>query len=261
MLLENPVIWYFILFHVAIGLLSRKIASAVWYRKEDERMREVVGRYMPSLVHATLSTFWDFVPGIFGGADPLCNLFGNSGAYFIADMIVDRDPDYFFHHLAPLLWGEALLRTGANYHHSVRCIRIIEAGNVIAHTAAIITGRSGEYFHAVNTFSFWVSRPLSMPDGFLAWYADILPEKQYSLFGLIVLGSFFATFYINGKWMIKMCMPREKAKKEGKETNGKTNGKTNETSTNGTTNGKTNGNVGKAETKRVTKGKKLKSTK
>jgi len=211
-------------------------------------MREVFGRYIPSLVHASLSAFWDFVPECLGGGDSFYNLFGNSAGYFLADMIVDQDPAYYPHHIAPLLWGEAILRCGANIHHSVRCIRFNEAGNVIAHTAAILTGRSGKLFHVINTLSFWISRPLSMPDGFWAWYIDVPPEQQYTPFGLVLLASFFVTFYINGKWMIKMITPREKKDRKVSEEKEKT-----------TENGKTNGNI-IGQTKRD-KGKKLKSTK
>jgi hypothetical protein len=144
-------------------------------------------------------------------------------------MLIDRDPNYYIHHLAPLLWGEALQRTGSSIHHSVLTIRICEVGNVFAHTAALLTGRSGSIFHWINTLSFWISRPISMVHGFLAWYEDCPYDQQFTPFGLFLLASFVATFYINGKWMIKMCMPREKdlKKREEKEeeTNGKTDGK------------------------------------
>jgi len=198
------------LFYVLVGLASRKIAGLVWHRKEDEKMREIFGRYTPSLVHASLSAFWDFVPAAIGGGVEFNNLFANYAGYFLGDMIVDQDPDYYFHHIAPLLWGEALFRSGANLHHSVRCIRIIELGNVFAHTAALLTGRSGLLFHRINTISFWISRPASMPDGFLAWYTDVPIENRWTPFGLVVLASCIVTFYINGKWMIKMIRPREK---------------------------------------------------
>jgi len=225
--------WWAILFYIVVGIASRKIAAAIWHRKEDEKMREIIGRYTPSLIHASLSVFWDFVPVSLGGGDDAHNLYGNSGGYFIGDMLVDQDPAYYLHHLAPLVWGEALVRSGASLHHSVRCIRIVEAGNVFAHTAALLTGRSGRTFHWINTVSFWLSRPLSMPDGFFAWSVDVPPEEQYSPYGLIVLAMFVVTFYINGKWMIKMCMPREKDKKkaelqaenDAKLTNRKANGK------------------------------------
>jgi len=209
------------LFYIVLGISTRTIAAIVWHREEDKKVREIFGRYIPSLVHASFSVFWIFVPEMFGGGDDMYNMYGNSGGYFIGDMLIDQDPEYVLHHIAPILWGEAIFRTGSDMYHSMRCIQIVEAGNVVAHTAALITHRSGPYFHKINTISFWISRPLSMPDGFLAWYVGVPLENRYRPFGLILLAMFVLTFYINGKWMLKMVSHRERPeKRETKESQG-----------------------------------------
>eukprot|EP01124_Arcella_intermedia_P012748 TRINITY_DN1910_c0_g1_i1.p1 TRINITY_DN1910_c0_g1~~TRINITY_DN1910_c0_g1_i1.p1 ORF type:complete len:257 (+),score=20.09 TRINITY_DN1910_c0_g1_i1:76-846(+) len=211
MVAQLEMFWWGLLFHTAVGLIPRAFALYMWPSNSPYhlRKRDVVGRYTPSLVHAFVSAFWNWiVPPQYSAG--YINLMFNSGGYFIADMVIDHDPDYIIHHLAPLFWGECLMRTNTVFFYSILCIRTVELGNVFAHTAAIATNRSGKLFHRVNTLSFWISRPLSMIPGFLAWTHDIPDEDRFGFWGLMVLLCFVVTFYINGKWMIKMITPRPK---------------------------------------------------
>jgi hypothetical protein len=99
----------------------------------------------------------------------------HSVAYFLADLVCDRDPDYVLHHLAPIAHSEMLLRSGAascwtfaraactdvgcsfragaKLGYSRLFLGTAEAGNIIAHSFSLITLRSGPLFHKVRCLS------------------------------------------------------------------------------------------------------------
>jgi hypothetical protein len=45
-----------------------------------------------------------------------------------------------------------MLRVGAKFWHTMRAGWIMEYGNVVAHTAAVLTYRKGPVFHKINTW-------------------------------------------------------------------------------------------------------------
>jgi len=132
----------------------------------------------------------------------------HSLGYFLGDLVVDRDPDYILHHVGPILHSECMLQVGAKFWHTMRAGWIMEAGNVVAHTAAVLTFRKGPVFHKINTWSFWISRPASYYDGFMAWYSDIPEERRWTLMGIIPLLGILGVYYSNTKWMMAMCRKR-----------------------------------------------------
>jgi hypothetical protein len=218
------------LFYVVIGIGARIVAQKIWTRDNEEeanekgfisenRKRETFGRWTPSLIHATLASVMATIAGLgLMSTDIISNedVIMHSLGYFIGDLVVDRDPEYFAHHVGPLLHCECMLRLGALFWHTMRAGWIMEYGNVVAHSAALITWRKGKTWHLINTWSFWISRPLSYYDGFMAWYRDIPEEKRWTLLGIIPLIGILGVYYSNTKWMIKMCRTRP-PKKTGKK--------------------------------------------
>lgn len=211
-----------LMFYIIIGIGARVVSRRIWKKDNEEaataggfisenRKRETFGRWTPSLIHATLASVFATIAG-FGllSSDIISNedVIMHSLGYFIGDLVVDRDPEYFAHHVGPLLHCECMLRLGALFWHTMRAGWIMEYGNVVAHSAALITWRKGKTWHLINTWSFWISRPLSYYDGFMAWFRDIPEEKRWTLLGIIPLIGIIGVYYSNTKWMIKMCRPR-----------------------------------------------------
>jgi len=210
---------------IASYLYPKKISSTLMTEKEIEReaendkTRETIGRYTPSLIHSYICTGL-YLLLVFSEDYGLNKMLieqwmmGHTFGYFIGDMIVDRDPDYFLHHIAPLIHGEILLRAGAyNYffhsgvfslYHSARCLAFIEIGNMISHTVAMGTNRTGHIYHFFLVASLWISRPVSLYDGFHSWLTDLPEENKYQPYGLILLFCITLTYAINLGWMYKM---------------------------------------------------------
>jgi len=238
-------------FYVIIGVGARIVSKRIWSGDNEveaeekgfiseNRKRETFGRWTPSLVHATLASICATIAGlglmssnIISNEDVIMHSLG----YFIGDLIVDRDPEYFAHHVGPLLHCECMLRLGALFWHTMRAGWIMEIGNVVAHSAALITWRKGKTWHSINTWSFWISRPLSYYDGFMAWYRDIPEEKRWTLLGIIPLIGILGVYYSNTKWMIKMCRPRQQKKTHKKVDAAKVEVTNATPSTNASTNG------------------------
>jgi hypothetical protein len=218
----KPVFLWSFVFYVVIGLGFRQLVKVIWparKRKADEpstpqddlnfRKRDTVGRWMPSLIHATAATVSATLAAYFGGSlitneDVIMHSLG----YFMGDLVVDRDPGYIVHHVGPVIHAEVMLRLGAHFWHTMRAGWIMEAGNIVAHSAAVLTFRRGSTFHLINTVSFWISRPASYYDGFMAWYSDIPASVRYTWLGLIPLISILGVYHSNTMWMIKMCKRR-----------------------------------------------------
>jgi hypothetical protein len=220
-LLSEPVFIWSLIFYIVISIVSREIVKRIWVGDNDaeaeaggfasnSRKRDTVGRWVPSLIHATVASLSATV-AVFVAGSGITNeeVAMHSLGYFLGDLIVDRDPDYFLHHVGPLIHGECMLRLGAKYWHTMRAGWIMEVGNVVAHTAAVLTYRKGPVFHKINTWSFWLSRPLSYYDGFMAWYADIPESRRWTLMGIIPLIGILGVYYSNTKWMIQMCRKRK----------------------------------------------------
>jgi len=218
----KPVFLWSCLFYVVIGLGFRQLVKFIWpprKRNTNEpstpqddlnfRKRDTVGRWMPSLIHATVAavsaTLAAYTSGtLISNEDVIMHSLG----YFMGDLVVDRDPGYIVHHVGPVIHAEVMLRLGAHFWHTMRAGWIMEAGNVVAHTAAVLTFRRGPTFHLINTVSFWISRPASYYDGFMAWYSDIPASVRYTWLGLIPLISILGVYHSNTMWMIKMCKKR-----------------------------------------------------
>jgi hypothetical protein len=250
-------------FYVVIGVGARIVAKRIWTGDNEEeanekgfvsdnRKRETFGRWTPSLIHATIASIIATIAGLgLMSSDIISNedVIMHSLGYFIGDLIVDRDPEYFAHHVGPLLHCECMLRLGALFWHTMRAGWIMEYGNVVAHSAALITMRKGRTWHLINKWSFWISRPLSYYDGFMAWYRDIPEEKRWTLLGIIPLIGILGVYYSNTKWMIKMCKSRPPKKPTGGKTAPKViDGTTPPPVSNGhaTTEASTNGHVKQA---------------
>src|SRR5947208_14621192 len=95
------------------------------YNSEMRRRQSVMARYPASWLHAVLSvsfsivaiceandvvdapkiTFWFVIMHSFG--------------YFISDILVDRDPVYVAHHLAPMVAVEILVRYHGSFYHAI----------------------------------------------------------------------------------------------------------------------------------------------
>jgi len=212
----------FLIFYTIIGLGSRFIAKKYFpltskenehlYSESEKKMMmrryETYCRWPTSLIHAIMSACLitlqklDYIP------IEVAEM--NMNAYFLIDSIIDQDFEYFLHHLSPMISIELMHRMGASIYHSTNCYYVIEIGNVFAHSAAIITLRSGKVFHKINTLSFWISRPISMVDMILIWKNDIPIEKRFTAAGLGVLVSVLIVYSCNIRWMIKMILPRKK---------------------------------------------------
>jgi len=222
-LLSRPVFLYCLVFYIVISIASREIVKRIWVGDNDaeaeaggfvsnSRKRDTVGRWVPSLIHATVASIsctlagFSLVPeSVVSNEDAIMHSLG----YFLGDLIVDRDPDYILHHVGPLLHSECMLRLGAKFWHTMRAGWIMEVGNVVAHSAAVLTFRKGPVFHKINTWSFWISRPLSYYDGFMAWYADIPEAGRWTWMGIIPLIGILGVYYSNTKWMAQMCRKRK----------------------------------------------------
>jgi len=234
LLLSRNVFLYSLVFYIVISIISRQIVKAVWPGNNNaeaeaggfisqHRKRDTVGRWTPSLIHATLATIGATCAGlslipesIVSNEDVIMHSLG----YFLGDLLVDRDPDYILHHVGPLLHSECMLRVGAKFWHTMRAGWIMEGGNVVAHTAAVLTFRKGPVFHKINTWSFWISRPASYYDGFMAWYADIPESLRWTLLGVIPLIGIVGVYYSNTKWMFQMCRTRKPKPKPVSPSNG-----------------------------------------
>jgi len=187
--------------------------------------RETIGRYTPSWIHSFICVSLYGYLLIHQSDIGIDNrrvleqwILGNSFGYFIGDMIVDRDPAYYLHHIAPIIHGEILLRaggyeyffgstavSGSALYHGGRCLAIIEFGNLISHTAAFLTFRTGSVYHFFLASSLYISRICSMYDGFQSWNSD-LGEKKYSAPGLVLLASITLTYMVNIRWMYMMVV-------------------------------------------------------
>jgi len=212
----EQVFLYSFVFYVIIGLFARWIVKKVWPGKDAFSMRkkDSVGRWSPSLVHALIATLTATCAGLeLVPADVISNqdVIMHSLGYFMGDLVVDHDPDYIVHHVGPVVHAEVMLRLGAQFWHCMRAGWIMEAGNVVAHTAAVLTFRRGPVFHAINTWSFWISRPASYYDGFMAWFSDVPAEVRFTWLGMIPLISILGVYHANTKWMIQMCRARPQA--------------------------------------------------
>jgi len=221
--LEPVFLWSFA-FYVVTGLGFRALVLRVWpprILKDGEpktpadildfKKRDSVGRWSPSLIHAsiasvicTLAGFSLVSESVISNQDVIMHSLG----YFMGDLVVDRDPGYVVHHVGPVIHAEVMLRLGAHFWHTMRAGWIMEYGNVVAHSAAVLTFRTGKTFHLINTWSFWISRPLSYYDGFMAWYSDVPSHVRFTWLGLIPLISIIGVYHSNTMWMIKMCKKR-----------------------------------------------------
>jgi len=218
----KPVFLWSFVFYVVIGLSFRQLVKLIWPARKrlhnepstpaDElnfRKRDTVGRWMPSLIHAILATasatLAAYTSGVLVSNE---DVIMHSLGYFMGDLVVDRDPGYIVHHVGPVIHAEVMCRLGAHFWHTMRAGWIMEAGNVVAHSAAVLTYRRGPTFHLINTISFWISRPASYYDGFMAWYSDIPASVRFTWLGLIPLISILGVYHSNTMWMIKMCKKR-----------------------------------------------------
>jgi len=223
MVLSRNVFLISVVFYIVISIISRAIANRIWSGDNDKeaeaagvasqrRKRDTVGRWVPSLIHASIATItatcavFSLLPeSLLSNEDVIMHSLG----YFLGDLLVDRDPDYILHHIGPILHSECMLRVGAQFWHAMRAGWIMEGGNVIAHTAAVLTFRKGSLFHRINTWSFWISRPASYYDGLMAWYADIPAINRWTWLGVIPLLGVIGVYYSNTKWMFAMCRTRK----------------------------------------------------
>jgi len=131
---------------------------------------EAISRYFPSWVHACGAVMYSALAMVdthrrASGVDVIdCygytqwQAMAHSFGYFIADMIMDRDPVYYSHHLGPLIYAEFMLRVGGSFYHAVMFGLICEAGNVICHTCAIYTKTMGITYPYVFAFTHFFSR-------------------------------------------------------------------------------------------------------
>jgi hypothetical protein len=180
-------------------------ASAGAQRMIDKH-RDVFGRWTPSWIHAFLCTlgcalfYFEVI-----AADAVM---AHTCGYFLADMVVDRDPEYIVHHFAPVFACEVLLRISPAIRFGLYALGIVEGGNVVQHTASIATSRTGRLFHRTVAIVLWTSRPLSWYAGFMTWYADVPEVSRYSWTGLGVLAAVLVTYAINMRWMVNVLKPR-----------------------------------------------------
>jgi hypothetical protein len=172
-----------------------------------DKRRDVCGRWWPSWIHAFVCTvgcvlfYFELVPFM-----PVA---AHTVAYFLADVVVDRDPEYVVHHLAPIVCAEALLRVTPVPCYGIYAIGVVEAGNVVQHTASLLTARSGSAFHATVKWVLWTSRPLSWYPAFMVWYRDVPVELRWSVAGLCVLCAVLAIYKINIGWQLDVLKPRK----------------------------------------------------
>jgi len=233
LLFQIPAVLWSILFYIFIELAFRQVANYFYPLKpssspqEDLSLankRETIGRYTPSWIHAFLCGLLFFLLQFstrWGLDQRLLEMWmmGQTFGYFIGDMLVDQDSAYFLHHIAPLIHGEILLRAGAfeyffsptgtvasNLYHASRCLGIIELGNLVSHTAAILTFRTGHIYHFFLASSMWISRPASVYYGFSSWSSDLSEATRYSTVGLVLLASITLTYLVNLRWMHMMVM-------------------------------------------------------
>ena len=123
-------------------------------------------------------------------------------------MRLDLDLEYAFHHASPMMMSSLIYRLGSVFDSCIAVAFFMEVGNCFAHTAAILTFRQGKLFHQINTFSFWISRPISFYSSYRLLFFDVPAENRFTIeFGLLLAGVTFSYAQQFG-WMYRMIFPR-----------------------------------------------------
>jgi hypothetical protein len=220
---------YFMIIYLILGLGSRYLANKFFPKvdknlyhkysgkeiKQMNKKHETISRWPISLFHATCA----FILVVLNKQEIVDINLGlmNMNGYFIIDSIIDHDLEYILHHLAPMVHNELICFMGAKLDNTVNAYFIVEKGNIIAHTAALFTFRSGKVFHYINTASFWISRPISMFFVVKIWTVDINDSLKYTWPGIGCFISILIIYVLNIRWMIKMILPRENTSVDNKE--------------------------------------------
>ena len=195
--------YLFFLINFIVGVLSRKVGLILYPVTDNisKKKCETFQRWTPSLFHAIIGVF-GYTCGL-----SLLDITCHSCGYMVADLIIDRDIEYLPHHGGVLIVLNLQLRMNNICYNSYYGYWWMELGNVVAHSAALITHRSGPNFHIINTLAFWTSRCIPFRNGLLMWYEDVLDEYKYNL-GLLVIAGVLFIYISNYRWMIKMISPR-----------------------------------------------------
>jgi hypothetical protein len=142
----------------------------------------IVERYLPSLFHSITCVVLSLAAlarahGISGWPDvTFYEVLAHSFGYLLADTLVDQDPVYFSHHVAPLFFGEMMLRCGGSLYHAVVFGLVCELGNVYSHSRAIyLMSVTSPAYNASVRGAIFVTRILSLVPALLVFLCDI-PE-------------------------------------------------------------------------------------
>ena len=163
---------------------------------EEQQLKEAhtMCRYLPSWIHACLSVYFGVVAIANGNGwvdAPLITYYFvalHSFGYFLADIIVDRDPIYVPHHLIPLLFTEVMLRYHGSLYHAVWLGVLCEIGNVICHATALYCRSIGHRYYLWSfKVVYGITRSLSMVAGVLIVHCDVPNEALWSVGPYIAL--------------------------------------------------------------------------
>jgi hypothetical protein len=196
---QNPYIWFWFSFYIFLWVVIQVFApSLVQYRKTKDETRNrqlqykrsILSRYPTPWVHAVLAVLFSFLA--VGVANDWFEAAGftfwfaimHSFGYFIADCVVDRDPVFFAHHLAPMVAVELMVRYECSFYHAVIFGLLCELGNIFAHASAMYNLGNHVYVRHFRWF-YGLTRPLSIIPGLLILVCDIPEEYRWSI-GTIV---------------------------------------------------------------------------
>jgi hypothetical protein len=156
------------------------VPEAVIEASVPDRAVTIVGRYLPSLLHSVTCVMLSLAAlarahGLSGWPSvTFYEVLAHSFGYLLADMIVDQDPVYFSHHVAPLFFGEMMLRCGGSLYHAVVFALVCEIGNVYSHSRAIyLMSVTSPAYNASVRGAIFVTRILSLVPALLVFLCDI----------------------------------------------------------------------------------------
>jgi len=213
---RSDTFWTFFAFYAAFEVLARRHAAHILAHLERTLYRAdayqtvgaldpppaaaeclrshvvvITARYLPSLWHSltcvvlSLAALAQAHDATSGWPDvTFYQVLAHSFGYLLADTVVDQDPVYFSHHIAPLGFGEMMIRCGGSLYHAVVFGLVCELGNVYSHSRALylMSVTSPAYNVSVRAALF-VTRILSLVPALLVFLCDV-PDTNVLCCGL-----------------------------------------------------------------------------
>lgn len=142
--------------------------------KSESCSREAWGRYFTSFLQSVITCSLILVVKFYYNDDLAWQrlVVHEILAYFVADVLVDRDPGYVNHHLCSVIYYAILRACGGHLRWGLWLIFCFEGGNAPAHGAALRWGKQGIQYKTVRNYSMAISRTLSLPFALLVILFD-----------------------------------------------------------------------------------------